>query len=57
MAIGISTFVGVVGAVVRYAVTASVAQHSFDIQPEGVIRWPADWSRLTWARVFRAREN
>lgn len=37
MAIGISIFVGAVGAILRYAVTAPVNQHGFNIHTGGVI--------------------
>ena len=37
MGMGISVFVGAVGAILRYAVTAPVNQHGFDIHTGGVI--------------------
>jgi len=37
MGVGISIFVGAVGAILRYAVTAPVNQHGFDIHTGGVI--------------------
>ena len=37
MGIGISIFVGAVGAILRYAVTAPTNQHGFDIHTGGVI--------------------
>lgn len=37
MGIGISIFVGAVGAVLRYAVTAPTNQHGFNIHTGGVI--------------------
>lgn len=37
MGIGLSIFVGVVGAILRYAVTASANQHGFNIHTVGMI--------------------
>ena len=37
MGIGISIFVGAVGAILRYAVTAPINQHGFNIHTGGVI--------------------
>lgn len=37
MGMGLSILVGAVGAILRYAVTAPVSQHGFDIHTGGVI--------------------
>lgn len=52
MGIGISIFVGAVGAVLRYAVTAPTNQHGFNIHTGGVILMIAGAIGLLLSMLF-----
>ena len=52
MGIGISIFVGAVGAILRYAVTAPANQHGFNIHTGGVILMIAGAVGLLLSMLF-----
>ena len=52
MGIGISIFVGVVGAILRYAVTGPSSQQGFDIHTGGVILMVAGGIGLVLSMLF-----
>lgn len=52
MGIGISIFVGTVGAILRYAVTAPTNQHGFNIHTGGIILMVVGGIGLVLSTIF-----